>query len=249
MKKNKKTITKNPRGRPRVNYSYDEAKKIIQAEGLSSKYEYEKWWKYNLPSRLPKRPDCSYRNSNFSWGDFLGNKNKNKFPTIRIAYLSYEDAKTYAQTLGLSNKVEWIAFAKSDKKPKNVPSRPDIVYRKTLEWFSWKEFLGYNLNKKHEQLIHTKQNIMYIVKLKNKPLNVFKFGSGIDLKNKLLEMQKNNTIRIVKMYELPSINENWLEKIKPFCNDYFYGEEMEYAVDNIAYLISILDQEYPSLIL
>lgn len=247
MKKTKKTIIKRGRGRPRINYSYSEAKAMIRSEGLSSKYDYDKWWKYNMPSRIPKRPDTAYKNENFSWFDFLGSKNK--FPMTRISYLSYQDAKSFAQQLGFRNKVEWLQFAKSDKKPENIPSRPDVIYRKTLEWNTWREFLGYDLHKKHEQLIISKQNILYIIKLKNKPYNVYKFGSGIDVKNKLLELQNNNTIRIVKMFNLPTINENWMEKIEHLLSDYFYGEEMEFVVENIAILISNLDHHYTSVVL
>lgn len=242
MKKSKKSVTKRPRGRPRVNYTYEEAKEIIKSEGLTSKTDYMKWWKYNIPARFPKRPDCSYRNNNFSWSDFLGSKNS--FPSRRKSYRTYEEAKTFANTLGFTTKAQWIHFAKSDKKPPDIPSRPDIFYQKKGEWHTWREFLGYDLNRKHEELVLTKQSLLYIAQLPNRPTNVFKFGTGIDIIPRLKELANKGQIRIIKIYNLPSINEDWFEKIEQGCNEYFYGEEQEYSVNNIAYVISTLDSFY-----
>ena len=76
-----KTTEKKPRGRPRYCFSYQEAAQIAQSEGITSAKEYAKWWKFNLPSRMPKRPDAAYRSQGFSWLYFLGGNNT--FPMAR----------------------------------------------------------------------------------------------------------------------------------------------------------------------
>lgn len=236
------------RGRKRVCFTYEEAKQIVRVEGVSSKTEYKKWWAYNIPARMPKYPDRAYKNCNFTWADFLGVKNL--FPKPRAKFCSYDDARKYAHTLNLSNRTEWVKFAaRSGKKPINIPTRPDIVYQKKREWISWKHFLGSNIIDKQKVLVEASRAILYVVKLPNSPGNVYKINSGIDNIEKLKELQLANKIRIVKLFYLNSINENWISLIEDYCNNYFYGTNDEYVVYNIAELIDILSDKFETILL
>ena len=72
------------------------------------------------------------------WGDYLG--------TGRIAdrdkiFLSYEKAKKYIKKFNLKNNNEWKIFSRSNKRPSNIPSTPNNVY-KNKGWKDWPDFLS-----------------------------------------------------------------------------------------------------------
>src|SRR5215210_3346312 len=51
------------------------------------------------------------------------------------AWRSFEEAREFARSLGLSSQREWHAYCKSDERPTDVPTNPNLVYRS--------EFKGY----------------------------------------------------------------------------------------------------------
>jgi hypothetical protein len=54
---------------------------------------------------------------------------------------SFEEARAYAQSLGLKNGIEWQAWAKSGARPDDIPSNPGRVY-KNNGWVSLGDWLG-----------------------------------------------------------------------------------------------------------
>ena len=60
----------------------------------------------------------------------------------RGAFRSFEDARTYARTLGLKSQKEWEAWSKSGARPHNMPSNPQRTYASS-GWTSYGDFLGY----------------------------------------------------------------------------------------------------------
>jgi hypothetical protein len=56
--------------------------------------------------------------------------------------LSFEAARTFARTLKLKTQKEWYAYSKSGKRPSNIPSNPQTVYRDS-GWISMPDWLGY----------------------------------------------------------------------------------------------------------
>ena len=62
---------------------------------------------------------------------------------IRINYnkfLSYTNAKKYIKKIKIKTFREFRKWAKSNKRPRNIPSNPDKVYKKN--WKGWKKFLN-----------------------------------------------------------------------------------------------------------
>jgi Phage-integrase repeat unit len=51
----------------------------------------------------------------------------------------FEEAKMYAQSLKLKNRTEWVMFCKSGKRPKDIPSNPNQIYK---EWHGMGDWLG-----------------------------------------------------------------------------------------------------------
>lgn len=58
---------------------------------------------------------------------------------MRFRYLS--DARNFVHTLKLKNEQAWREYCKSGKKPKDIPSKPDFVYR-GKGWIDWYDWIG-----------------------------------------------------------------------------------------------------------
>ena len=52
-----------------------------------------------------------------------------------------EEAREFARSLNLSGVREWKQYCKSNKKPDNIPSASDIIY-KNDGWKDWIDWLG-----------------------------------------------------------------------------------------------------------
>ena len=56
--------------------------------------------------------------------------------------LPFEAARTFARTMKLGSWKEWNEYSKSGKRPSNIPSSPDTVYR-DAGWVSFPDWMGY----------------------------------------------------------------------------------------------------------
>lgn len=130
-----------------INYklSYNEAKYIVRTLNIKTTLEWRKRSKNKeIPDEIPKRPDLYYlKNGWISWSDWLGlniisNKNKK--------FLSFNDSKLIVNGLGIKSNNEWRIFCNSGKKPNEIPSNPDLIY-KNCGWVSWADWLGYDKKK------------------------------------------------------------------------------------------------------
>lgn len=55
-------------------------------------------------------------------------------------FRSFSDCRDFAKSLSISSNKEWYSMYKSGNLPKDIPSRPDSVYKN--DWISWTDFLG-----------------------------------------------------------------------------------------------------------
>jgi len=65
--------------------------------------------------------------------------------------LSFEDAKKIVHSYGFKTTQEWDAFPKSDKRPINIPKKPESVYKD-----KWKGVLDWIGAKQHKKLVRRK---------------------------------------------------------------------------------------------
>jgi hypothetical protein len=66
----------------------------------------------------------------------------------RLAWRPFEEARKFAQLLGLHDMKEWIAWTRGKiptkpKRPLDIPIAPPTVY--TNEWQGWRDWLGTEL--------------------------------------------------------------------------------------------------------
>ena len=56
------------------------------------------------------------------------------------SFRAFEEARNYVGSLGLKNRDGWSVYAKTKKKPGDIPGDPAYVYKKN--WKSWGHWLG-----------------------------------------------------------------------------------------------------------
>lgn len=124
--------------------SYDDARAFVRAQNLQNVYEWNIWAKTNKrPVNIPADPSHTYKNKGWkNWGDWLGtNRSQN------IDYRSFDEARIFAHGLKLKNQAEWIAWAKTTNRPKDIPASPRAVYR-NKGWENWGDWLDTKNRKK-----------------------------------------------------------------------------------------------------
>jgi len=147
---------------------FEDARDLARSLGLNTQKE---WYKFSKskekPDDIPTTPDLVYKNKGWkSMGDWLG--------TGRIAdqwkqYRNFNEAKKFIHSLGLKNQKEWGNYAKSDKKPNDIPATPHRTYQ-NQGWTSSGDWLGTgyiaNRNRQYKSFVEAR-NYIRTLKLKN----------------------------------------------------------------------------------
>lgn len=124
---------KNKKWRP-----FEEAREFVRGLGLKGGQDWRDFVKTaNKPSDIPSRPDVAYADQGWtSYADWLRG---------RPRWLPFEEARVYVRELGLADTKDWLAFAKSDRRPGNIPSTPSSVYAGE-GWKGMEDWLGIGLS-------------------------------------------------------------------------------------------------------
>ena len=112
-----------------------ECKDYLSNLGLNGYKSFIKWYNIEKPNNIPNNPNIVYKDSWISWGDFLSTGNVSNSDKI---FLNYNDCKKIV----IEQKINSInMYIRWKDKPKNIPSKPDIIY-KNKGWTTWSDFLG-----------------------------------------------------------------------------------------------------------
>ena len=113
-------------------YSYEDAKKFVQKQGIKTSTEFQKWSADGKrPIYITANPQKFYKEWT-TWNDFLGTKKR--------INRSFEDARKYAQSLNLKFNSDWFKLHKKGKIPHDIPRYVNETYAK--KWKGWGDFLG-----------------------------------------------------------------------------------------------------------
>jgi len=122
----------------RVFRSFEEARAFAQSLGLK---EMREWVKYctsgRKPVDIPSSPNVTYKGKWKGWGDFLGT---GYIASYKRSYRSFEEARKFVRTLGLTSEKEWKKYCRSGKKPRDIPNAPAGVYKS--KWKGMGDWLG-----------------------------------------------------------------------------------------------------------
>jgi len=128
-----KTVSSQKHFRP-----FAEAKAFVHKLKLKSEVEWTSYAKYR-PADIPSHPYTAYAGKGWkSWGDWLGT---NKVWTRNRTFRRFTAARTFARHLKLKNLSEWHLFAKSGKRPRDIPHSPHVVYD-AKGWKGYGDWLG-----------------------------------------------------------------------------------------------------------
>ena len=114
----------------RVYRSFSEAQIYAQSLKLKTQKEWALHTKSkNFPKDIPVYPPQTYKKEWKLWKYFLGTN-----------YVSFEEAKKYAQSLKFKGVKEWFGHTKSKNFPINIPKRPNQTFKKEFKGYG--DFLG-----------------------------------------------------------------------------------------------------------
>ena len=118
--------------------NFENARGYARSLNLKSITEWRQLTKENkIPATIPNSPDNKYKAKGWKgWGDFLGTVNR--VPKHKRA--NFFEAKKIIKKFDLKTNKDWRLFCKLGKRPHNIPSNPDKVYKK--HWKGWPDFLG-----------------------------------------------------------------------------------------------------------
>jgi hypothetical protein len=127
-------------GRKKIVYfSFEEARQFSHSLKLLSQNEWRRWAKSgHRPENIPIYPEDVYKNKGWvGWHDWLGTQNK------RGGWRTFEEARAFANSLGLIDNNAWRVWVKSSERPDDIPLSPQMVY-KNKGWAGWGDWLGTN---------------------------------------------------------------------------------------------------------
>jgi hypothetical protein len=121
---------------------FSEARAFVQKLGLKNGTEWRAYRKSGKkPFNIPPNPEDIYKVEWAGMGDWLGTGNTHggEWPRRQKEMLPFDEARTFARSMGLKSKTDWNGFSKT--LPANIPVDPSQVY-KDKGWISWGDWLG-----------------------------------------------------------------------------------------------------------
>ncbi|XRA96309.1 methyltransferase domain-containing protein [Pycnococcus provasolii] len=157
--------------------SFDDARAYVHTLGLTSSTEWRAWSSSGArPHDIPSNPDRTYKSAGWvSYRDFLGYEER--VGRSRMHFRSFDDARAYVHTLGLTSQKEWTAWSASGARPRDIPGDPDKYYA-SAGWTSYPDFLGYDAGKAAEKFRSFEDARAYVHTLGLKSAKVWKVWSA-----------------------------------------------------------------------
>lgn len=118
---------------------FNQSRNFVHSLNLKNNRDWRKYCRSGTkPIDIPSNPEHIYRNHGWvSYGDWLGS---GRLWSHQRKFLTFKEAKNYINSLNLKNQKKWREYCKSGKKPINIPSVPERVYK--LDWISYGDWLG-----------------------------------------------------------------------------------------------------------
>jgi hypothetical protein len=117
---------------------FAEARAFARELGLKNQKEWHAFCTSGKkPPDIPANPLWTYGSDFKGYGDWLGT---GTIASRHRNYRQFAEARAFVQQLGLKDKVEWEVYAKSGKKPLDIPADPHSVYRTDFKGYG--DWLG-----------------------------------------------------------------------------------------------------------
>ena len=121
--------TNMPQTQKRKFLIYSKAKKFVHKLKIQNANPgWRNYLKIKTRWDIPSQPDIYYKNNGWkNWEDFLGPSYVRPGEKQKGNYLNYIKAKLYIKKFNINSANEWKIFSKSRKRPKFIPSHPQII--------------------------------------------------------------------------------------------------------------------------
>ena len=98
--------------------AFDAARTYAREQNIGTQTEWRTWSKSTeRPPEIPSYPDRTYAEEGWEgWRDWLGTE-----------FLAFDAARTHAREQNLGSRAEWWKWGKKKKRPRQIPSRPDLT--------------------------------------------------------------------------------------------------------------------------
>ncbi len=117
---------------------FPEARVFVRALGLKNLAEWRDYCRSGRrPADIPSHPDRVYTAEWRGLGDWLGTGTL--APQDRT-YRPFPEARVFVRALGLKSRAEWEDYCRSGRKPVNIPSNPNRVYK--TKWRGYGDWFG-----------------------------------------------------------------------------------------------------------
>ncbi len=129
--------------------SFEEAREFAIGLNLTHRDEWQKYCIGKIsgllpkPNDIPRDPERRYKKDWISWNDWLtGIKGR-----VQGEYRSFEEAREFVRSLGLTGQVEWKEYFKGELDgceplPDDIPTHPVNIYKDEYKGIA--DWLGYN---------------------------------------------------------------------------------------------------------
>lgn len=119
---------------------FPEARLFVHTLGLRTQGE---WFEYcksgKKPRDIPASPNVVYKGSGWKGlRDWLGTEKRGR---TKRAFRPFAEARQFVRTQGLRGLSDWLEFSRSEKRPRDIPSNPAVVYKKD-GWTNLGDWLG-----------------------------------------------------------------------------------------------------------
>jgi len=117
---------------------FDKARNFVKNLKLKNKQEWIEYYRSgNKPENIPSIPERTYNKKWIGYWDWLGIKK----PITKEDYLPFDKARKIIHGFKIKGHDDWSSFLKSGKKPNNIPSVPERIY-KNDGWKGWGDWVG-----------------------------------------------------------------------------------------------------------
>ena len=120
---------------------FEEARVYVIGLNFETQTDYKAWSKSgNRPADIPSQPNRVYKEKGWlDWSHWLGSDKR--YLTKNRNFLNFYIARSFTRSLNLKSINEYYSWAKTSKRPLNIPYSPDRTY-KNKGWVDWYDWLG-----------------------------------------------------------------------------------------------------------
>jgi hypothetical protein len=214
---------------------YQTAKQFVLSLKLNSMKQWFDWHKSTKPDFIPRFPYLHYKEWE-TWGIFLGSGNINP-QQKKAKFRPYQEALKVVHQFNFNTAAEYRDWCRSNGKG-DLPIVPEGVYKDV--WEGWPKYLGKTITAKVE-CMNIDVSVIAIAQHSDFPNNVYEIRIDKGGKSSILEKQRTQHFKIVKIYQNDSTIQGIIQRAISINSSPWWDGNNMFLVQNIHQLLFDLD--------